>query len=155
GLACAFSPDGRVLASSDTVGRIVLWDVASATVRRIGQGHATETGPVAVAAVAWSPDGRWLFTAAHDATLKRHDAQLKGQSLTYRGHTDAVGACAVSPDGTLLVSASMDKTVRLWEVASGRELAVMTGHSNDVPGVAFVPDGERVVSASSDGTLRL
>src|SRR4051794_26746522 len=66
--ACAFTPDGRYLATGDKVGHVVIWDVAT------GKPAATLEAPVmytwdpvqrrhsigGIRALAFDPDGKWL-----------------------------------------------------------------------------------------------
>ena len=60
----ALSPDGRFLASSDVVGRIVVWDVAK---RNRMFEWKDPAGPVAQ--LIFAPDSRHLFTGNNDGTI--------------------------------------------------------------------------------------
>ena len=61
----AFSPDGKMLASGNTEGNVILWDVA--TRQRIGQPLSTNTG--SVNSVAFSPDGKILASGSYNTVV--------------------------------------------------------------------------------------
>ena len=62
-LCVAFSPDGKMLATSQN--KIIhLWDIQTYTVRRTLEGHTSW-----VWSVAFSPDGRTLVSGSQDGTL--------------------------------------------------------------------------------------
>jgi WD40 repeat protein len=105
--------------------------------------------------VAFSPDGQRLASASEDGTVKVWDAATGQESLTLKGHTEAVYSVAFSPDGQRLASASQDKTVKVWDAATGRESLTLKGHTELALSVAFSPDGQRLASASFDNTAKV
>jgi TIR domain/WD domain, G-beta repeat len=151
----AFSPDGRLLATSSG-GTARLWEVASGQERT----RLTHDDDDPVEAVAFSPDGRLLATGTFHNAIARIWEVASGRERTRVTHHDAetilngIVSVAFSPDGRLLATGSDDKTARLWEVASGRERARFT-HDDQVNSVAFSPDGRLLATASTDRTARL
>jgi RNA polymerase sigma factor (sigma-70 family) len=59
----AFSPDGRLLASSDKYD-VHVWEVATGTKVRTFRGHRNE-----IESLSWSGNGRRLASAGHDSTV--------------------------------------------------------------------------------------
>jgi WD40 repeat protein len=151
--ALAFSPDGRLVATTSSNSRIQLWSVPSPQhpVREI------VNFPGVIKALAFSPDGRILASASDDATIDLSDVgtgRLIGLPLT--GHLAAVEAVAFSADGTTLASGDDSGTVRLWSVASRTPLgSPLTGLAGAVESVAFSPDGHTVAWAGAGRTVTL
>jgi WD40 repeat protein/serine/threonine protein kinase len=150
--AMAFARDNQTLASSDTLGKVIVWDVAERTRRMELQGHA---GPVAV--IAFSADSQRLCTSGADHKLLIWDLARLRAPAEMR-HRAMVLCVAFSPDGRLLATGGPEPkrgVVKLWETATGRFIHQFEGHTDWVQSVAFSPDGNELASTGDDGTLRL
>jgi WD40 repeat protein len=149
-LGLAYSPDGRLLASTYKGNEIGLWEAD--TYRLVGalSGHVGT-----VLSVAFSADGRRLVSAGADSVIRVWDVESQDCRLTLRGHADEVFAAVFHPDGSRIASGGRDRLVRLWDTATGEELVRLPGHSSYVYSLAFSPDGKTLVSSSGDSTLRL
>ncbi|MFD2421851.1 WD40 repeat domain-containing serine/threonine protein kinase [Amycolatopsis pigmentata] len=111
--ALAVSPDGAVLATSDTMDKTVrLWDIPGK--RLLG----TLPAEIDTAqALAFTPDGAFLAVGGADHSVTLWDVSKRQLLHTLRGHTDSVLSLRFSSDGTLLVSGGADQTVRLWNTS--------------------------------------
>ncbi|HEY9633567.1 MAG TPA: NB-ARC domain-containing protein [Coleofasciculaceae cyanobacterium] len=149
--AVEFSPDGKLLATSDVVGQIRIWQVVDGQQILTFQGHTNW-----ISSIAFSPDGQLLaVSGSSDPTVKLWEIST-GQCLrTLQGHSNWVTWVAFSPGGQLLASSSDDQTVRLWEVSTGNCLQILQGHTDKVRSLAFSPDGQILVSGSDDSIVRL
>jgi WD40 repeat protein len=187
----AYGPDGRWLVTgSDGDGRLRIWDVATARVRkeiRLPAGNvrsltispdgkrvaATAFDPrdeknylhvceatsgerlfsAESAALAYSPDGRWLAVrAADETTVLLLDARTHETAARFRGHERVVSSAAFSRDSRLLASCSSDRTVRLWPIDGG-DCRELRGHTDEVFAAAFHPDGTRLATAGRDRAI--
>ena len=149
----ALSPDGRSVASSETLDKsIKLWDVATGhEVRTLG----VPSGVQFVESLAFSPDGSTLASGSGVGTVKLWKVLTGSEVLSLAGHAGSVRSVAFSPDGRTLASGSSDKTIRLWEVSTGNEVRTLTGHTDEVRCVTFSPDGHTLASGSNDKTIKL
>jgi len=169
-----FSPDGRLMASGDVNGVVVLWNAAKLLAAAAAGKPpneewdldsvvlATLTGHSAqVLDLAFSPDSHILASASSDNSIILWDvAQVSSQVQPLGppliGHENWVTALAFSPDGRTLVSGSSDSTLIFWDVASGQPLGPpLTGHTAQVWSVLFNPadGGQSLLSGGGDGTI--
>ena len=100
----AFSPDGKMLATTTLDGDVRIRDAATRGVIRTYTGHTDR-----VLGVAFSPNGAMLATASHDDSVRLWDVE-SGSVRVLVGHTDDVLGVAFSPDGSSLATTSFDGT---------------------------------------------
>jgi cytochrome c len=143
--ALAPLPEGG-FASAGEDGRIALWPMRpGAQPARVLEGH---TEPVA--ALALSPDGRRLASAAWDGTARVWDLAT-GQARVLEGHRGNVNGIAFRRDGTV-ATAGFDGTLRLWP--EGQPDAVLAEFGFPLNTLAALPDGT-LAAGGVDGMLRL
>jgi WD40 repeat protein len=169
----AFSPDGAVVFTAYAGGVVRAWSGSSGRpllspdtqprwelARTIGDSTKVET-PLAnrVNALAFSPDGHWLATAAGEPS---RSGQIKIWATDsgalvrefMKPHKDTVLALDFSGDGKWLASGSSDRAVRVWETQTGKMHRNLEAHSSQVLAVSLRSDGRRVASASADNSVK-
>jgi WD40 repeat protein len=106
-------------------------------------------------ALAVSPDGSWLASASHDATVRLWKSADGTPGATLTGHTGSVRKLAISPDGSWLASAGDDGTLRLWNTVDGACLTALRVAA-PVHSVHWLPSAElRLACASVRGVFVL
>jgi WD40 repeat protein len=148
-LAIAYSPDGQILAASDSSGEIRLWDV------RDGQSLLTCSGHTNwVRAIKFSPDGQYLASTSDDHTLKIWDLQ-EGICLQTIGEGIHSLGFSFSPDGRYLASGSTSNIIYYWDLQTGTCVREFVGHQDWSIDVKFHPQGDQLISGSADRTVRI
>ncbi len=105
-------------------------------------------------ALAWLKTLSPGFEGASEMRRIAADAQARGLSRAFRGHTAHVNSILVLEGGARFVTASDDKTLRVWITATG-ESRVLTGHADEVWVAGASPDGAHLASVSKDATARI
>ena len=144
-----FSMDGKLLAAANALGPIVVrkapkWGVA-----------ARLNHPGGPTSVAFSPDGKILFSSGYDGKVHLWDVATGAKLRSFQAAQGTIWSIDVSPDGRRLATSGEDRKVRIWPL-DGRPVPVtLSGHERNVWEIRFRPDGQQVASASFDETARL
>ena len=143
--AIAFSPDGRLLATSPPMLRV--WNVETGELQR------EFTGPPGFAnAIAFHPSAPRLYTGSR-GIIKEWELNRPGAVLPQSRAT--VMALAVSPNGKYIASGSSDGTALLFDAVSRTLVRSWSAHANEVTTMAFSPDSLLLASGSTDKAVKL
>lgn len=167
-----FSPDSTLLAGFAHVGSATYPSFPTVWFASTGTKLATfSTETNEVAALAFSPDSKFIVTAHYDGSLRLWNAALGTRIAFVQAHSAASSTAAFSPDGRFQVTAGADNIARLWYTSfstlgsTGVQISKTSnafqvvrdlhGHTDNINTARFSPDGHFVVTASDDGTVRL
>lgn len=93
--------------------RLGVWSYLTGVARQRLKGHVAP-----ITALVLTPDGRKLWTASADATVKRWDVDTYASETTYRFPAGPLSCLAVSPDGSLAAAGCSHKgTVTVWDLS--------------------------------------
>jgi WD40 repeat protein len=147
----SFSADGRVMASTDLLGDVLLWRLRAGRVIGAPRRYGPSLGALDV---SLSPDGRTLAVVAVgievvDVASLRRRAFLPG----VRGRSVVA---QFTPDGRYLIGASDNGWTRLWSTKTWQPVGrVLAGHTGEALAASVSPDGRTVATGNMDGTIRL
>ena len=150
--ALAFSPDGKMLASS--AWDIRVWDVE--TGRQLFQ-SARQTIPLT--ALSFSVDSKTLVSGNRDGELivwNLDAPRLNPQP--FRAPMDdrlSISALACSPDGQTVVSGGWSGTLGLWDIRTRKLRLTIKGHMGRLAAYRYLGNNKTVISCSSWGELRV
>lgn len=152
--AVVFSPDGRVLAVADNLGKLLLCDARTGRLTRVlSRGSAG----LAIESAVFSPDGQLLITAGAGGASQVWDvaSQTLARELASPAQ-EPVNDLAFSPAQPLLAAAGERGTICLWDPGSGQlQQTLSQPGAAEVLSVAFRPDGTVLAGGCSDGSLCL
>jgi serine/threonine protein kinase/WD40 repeat protein len=156
-----FSPDGKRLAccQTDSAGRGAAGEI---TLRDADTGAEVLTlkQNLVASSVAFSPDSKWLVTAAGPTGDSAGDILIwdlaSGQvHQRLKGHDQTVTSVAYTPDGRRLASLAHGRSgteVKVWDTVTGSELLALKATRRAgvlYSDIHFTPDGHRLFLESN------
>jgi WD40 repeat protein len=109
----------------------------------------------------FSPDGKTVFSASYDGTVRQWDVATGKELRRFVGHRGWVRQLALSADGTLLASggegpsADEPAVIWIWDVSTAKERGRLNGPKEAVSSLAWAPDNKTLAAGERDGTVRL
>uniref|UniRef100_A0A7N0TBV3 Transcriptional corepressor LEUNIG n=1 Tax=Kalanchoe fedtschenkoi TaxID=63787 RepID=A0A7N0TBV3_KALFE len=146
---CAFSSDGKLLATGGHDKKVVLWCTESFTMRSTLEEHT-----LMITDVRFSPTTPRLATSSADQTVRVWDADNPSYSLrTFTGHSAAVTSLDFHPcKDDLVYSADANGEIRCWSITNGSCKKVFQG---DVAHVRFQPRHGRFFAGISEDSVSI
>jgi tetratricopeptide (TPR) repeat protein len=148
-----FSPDGKVLLTTDAEHTGRLWDATTGAAlgaafplpsRLLRYGHS----------LRFSPHGQTVLFVGRDRAVWMCDPATG----SVRGRTAALSATAyglgLSPDGKTFLTGLDNGEVRLWDAATLTPLGDPLTHPGGISYGVFSPDGRSIWIACEDGSVR-
>lgn len=146
----SYFPDGKCMISGSDDLTARQWDLQTGKETK----KARDVCEWVVCTVGVSKDGRWVITAAGDAShgeLKACEVET-GKLNKFQGHSGEIMCIDTSADGTLLASGSRDETVRIWSLDTGKLMAGPFGGVGFVGAVRFSQDSKKLAAHLESGT---
>jgi WD40 repeat protein len=152
--ACRFDPQGRFVFTGAEDNTVQRWTLADNSANG-PDGKPVEIKPVLfeghdswVRAIAFSPDGKTIYTGGYDGQLFTWETAAEKPIPVRKttAHKGWVRAVAASADGQQIATCGNDNLVKLWNAADGNLIGEFPGHESHVYNVAFHPDGKSLVS---------
>jgi len=134
--------------AGDEQGNIYVWDATGQPLAKF------QSSPLALNALALSPDGQTLAAVGVDQQVRLH--QVADQSLirAFPAHQGPIYNVQFTPDGEQLITVGDDKVVRLWKL-DGTSAANLVGHTGLIAALAIKPDGNMIATSGGDRAIRL
>ena len=160
----AFSPDGKLLASSSIDNTVKIWQTDTGECLKTYRGEQQW-----IWSVAFSPDGQTVASGGEDGIIRLWNIETD-RCRVLPGHHSWIWSLAFHPippthgsrfksaspnPREILASASYDCTVRLWDTDTGECLNILRGHQHILSGVDFHPNGQIIASTSFDRTIKI
>lgn len=157
---CAFSPDGRYLATGGDDLQVRIFNTETWELERTFLGHSGS-----ILCLDFSPDSKYLASGsgtdkvipqnAGENLTRIWNLETGRQELVLEGHLDGVLAVDWSDDGTMLATASDDRTLKVWSFPQGDILHSMKGHTSGLLDTDWSNDGERLYTGSRDYKIKV
>jgi|GEM_PF-4405172 FOG: WD40 repeat len=163
--AIALSPDGKWLATTNTVGvyaekkhaEVRLWDTRTGALTYTLKGYPAEPNEEThLDFLAFTPDGQQIVTSGNRGLLKCWDLKnhkpgltVKVATLTGYSKIEKATPVAVLPDGRL-VAACRAGGIDLVEIASGKKSTAESDPTYYPAAIVVSPDGKRVATFMED-----
>src|SRR5215469_4388588 len=140
----SLSPDGSMLAVSNNIDPVQLWDTNS------GQKLATGVNNFASSNFAvFSPSGETFLSTDGDSYARAYDRQGKLLYTADGGLLEGFAA-AFTADGKRFLTASADGTISIYDAASGKKLKTSASCGNPIFNLQISPDGRNAVVLEMD-----
>ena len=143
-----FGPDGKTLISSGKDGKIITWNLESATASTTFPPSDSEvTVKGGFNCVDVSANGRLVAFKSSDTTVHVWDRESgEIRQICESNKKFSINCLAIRPDGTYLATGHTRRRLMIWDVATGERLFKSQSHTVDISCLAFTPDGQYLFS---------
>jgi WD40 repeat protein len=141
----AVSRDGKYLVAGSALARIILSDFGKSKVIR--EWNRPAAGDLLL---AFSPDGRWIASAAGREAILLWDAAGHGDTIKLTGpFEDEILSLGFSPDGKSLAAGHRSQVIRVWDLAQ-RKVVQKLNYPGPVLALTYAHDGHTLAATGSN-----
>lgn len=141
--------------SDPRMDRLKQWIVNLDSVDKPGRARSLIGHTGGVTSIAFSPDGRTLYSGSIDGTVRFWDCWTGSEIRNIAAHTGGVNSISLSKDGKILASGSYDNSAKTWNTLTGTHITSFRGSRSQIFAVEISADGSTLVSASESGSVRI
>ncbi|CAN8268394.1 unnamed protein product [Cochlearia groenlandica] len=120
-----FDPNGELLASLDSTGTVLCWELQNGVVSYTLKGVSPDTGfdTSVMNILRWSPNGRTIAVPGLRNDLVMYDRFTGEKLFALRGdHVQAICYLAWAPNGKYIATSGLDKQVLIWDVDKKQDI---------------------------------
>nr|CAB3498110.1 unnamed protein product [Digitaria exilis] len=143
----AFDPKNDYLASVDSFGTVMYWDLCiggeARTLSRVAPTFRSDNSVRNM--LCWSPDGQTLAVPGLRNNVVLYDRDTGEEVSTLKGdHEQPVCSLCWSPNGRYLATAGLDRQVLVWDVKSRQDIERQK-FDERICSLAWKPDGNSLL----------
>ncbi|KAK1565318.1 hypothetical protein Q3G72_024025 [Acer saccharum] len=120
-----FDPNNEYLASVDSIGTVIFWELQSGRALHTLKGIAPDIGSdVSVMNVlSWSPEGATLAVPGMKNDVVIYDRDTAEKLFSLRGdHVQPICFLSWSPNGKYMATSSLDRQILIWDVDKKQDI---------------------------------
>ncbi|GAV56511.1 WD40 domain-containing protein/DUF3639 domain-containing protein, partial [Cephalotus follicularis] len=139
----AFDPNGAYLASIDSIGTLVIWELQSGNVLHNLIRVAPDTVSVlsTMNVLGWSPDGETLAIPGLRNDVVLYDRDTAEKLFSLRGdHVEPICFLSWSPNGKYMATSGRDRQVLIWDIDRRQDI-IRQKFDDEICCMAWKPTG--------------
>jgi WD40 repeat protein len=153
-VVAAFSPDGRIVATSGRDRTVRFWEPRTGKLIR-----TIETPTNACRSLVFTPDGKTLVAAngyGVEGEVRFWEVETGKEIRKFRAAPSGPVLLAMAPDGKRLFTSGSDDRFRCWDLGTFKQLGDFGDEKpSSVLRIALSPDGSTLATAHMDNALRI
>ncbi|PIN06279.1 WD40 repeat protein [Handroanthus impetiginosus] len=121
----AFDPKSEYLASLDSLGTVIYWELQSGSTLHVLKAIAPNNGSdfSVMNILAWSPDGEMLAVPGLKNDVVMYDRDTAEKLLSLRGdHSQPICFLSWSPNGKYMATSGLDRQILIWDVDKKQDI---------------------------------
>ncbi|MCL7035969.1 hypothetical protein MKW94_022549 [Papaver nudicaule] len=148
----AFDPVSDYLASVDSIGTVIIWEVSSGkpmhTLKSVAPDNKTDTSVLNV--LSWSPAGDVLAVPGLKNDVVMYDRDTSEEEGSLGGHSKSVCFISWSPNGKYMATSSLDKQIWVWDVDKKQDINCQK-FEDRISSMAWKPTGNALAVIDING----